>query len=222
MMLEVPRHLSEQIYEHLCFRIFSRELEPGEHLTQEKIAKEFNISRTPLREAFQRLEQEGLVERMAKGGVRVMPIDPDSIAQKFGVRQALEIYAIELACDQISNDVVSELQEIEYQAKELLTKSNLEFPDRMKRFFELNTDFHDRIYEATGNPYLIKMIQHLRQTVLNMRASGLRDRSTWEQVWKEHGELIKHLKSRNKEAAVQCMKQHIKNAASYVISELSR
>ncbi|MCF8106412.1 MAG: GntR family transcriptional regulator [Desulfohalobiaceae bacterium] len=222
IIIDTPKSISDQVYEYLKSQIISDQISSSERLTQEKVAEEINTSRTPVREAFRRLEQDGLVERLPQGGIRVTTVDPESISHKFGVREALEAYAIELACDQISESTIAELEEIKRQAYELLEQANLKRSQKIKRLFDLNTTFHETIYEATGNPYLIKEIQQIRQMVLVMRALGLRDDSTWIEVWKEHGELIEFLREKDKEAAVNCLRRHIRNAASYVISMINK
>lgn len=218
MVIEPPKSIADQIYEHLKSAILGGSIEPGERLNQEKVAEELKTSRTPVREAFRRLQQEGLVERLPQGGVRVTSIDMESIAHIFGVRQALERYAIELACDRISEDEIAQLENISQRADTLFAKDNLSASEKLKLFFDLNTTFHETIYEATGNPFLIKVIQNMRQLVLRMRATGLRDDSTWRQTWAEHNLLLQHLRARNKEAAVRCICEHVQNAASYVTS----
>ena len=218
MVIEPPKSIADQIYEHLKSAILGGSIEPGERLTQEKVAEELQTSRTPVREAFRRLEQEGLVERLPQGGVRVTSIDQESIAHIFGVRQALERYAIELACDRITEAEIARLEGISHQADTLFAKNNVNASEKLKLFFDLNTSFHDTIYEATGNPILIKIIQDMRQLVLRMRATSLRDDSTWRQTWAEHNLLLQHLRAGNKKAAVRCICEHIQKAASYVAS----
>lgn len=71
------------------------------------MAKEFQASRTPVREAFRRLEQVGLVERISKGGVQVTCLDQETIQDVFGIRKVLETYAIELAVARITAEEIS-------------------------------------------------------------------------------------------------------------------
>lgn len=218
MIIESPNSISDQVYEYLKSQILQDEIDPGMRLTQEKVAEAVNTSRTPVREAFRRLEQEGLVERVPQGGVRVTSVDPESVAKKFDVREALEVYAIGLACERATPEWIAELESIRDQADALLRQNDLKPSEKIKRFFDLNTTFHDTIYDASGNPYLIRMIRQFRQMVLPLRAMGLRDDSTWTQVWTEHSRLIRYLKSGKKQAAMQCVSEHIKNAAIYVSS----
>ncbi len=126
MVIEPPKSISDQIYEHLKARILYGEIHPGERLAQEKVAEQLQISRMPVREAFRRLEQDGLVERLPQGGVRVTPVTMETIRHVFGVRTALEAYAIELACDRISEEAIAELENIKGQALEVLKQNTLD------------------------------------------------------------------------------------------------
>jgi DNA-binding GntR family transcriptional regulator len=215
MIFKPPKSISDQIYEHLKTCILNREIESGERLTQEKVAADLATSRTPIREAFRRLEQDCLIERLPQGGVRVTPVDENTIEHILGFREALEAYSIELACNRISKDLINELEHIERQATALLENTDLEDSEKRKRLFALNTAFHDIIYEATGNPYLIKVIQQIRQMVMLLRATGLRDRSAWDTIWSEHSQITKYLRQGDKKSAVRCIRQHIKNAIIY-------
>ena len=211
-----PRNsISNQVYEYLKNQILKDELHPGQHLAQERVAEELNVSRMPVREALRLLEQDGLVERLPQGGLRITPVTLETIRHVLGTRAALEVYAIELACDRISEKEIAKLENIKYQADELLNQTSLGQSEKTKRFFDLNTEFHETIYEITGNPYLIKFILQLRNLVLRMRAIGLREATVWIQIWEEHGQILDSLKRKDKEAARRCIKQHIENAASY-------
>jgi DNA-binding GntR family transcriptional regulator len=216
MVIEPPKSIPDQIYEYLKTQILKGQIPPGERLAQERMAEQLNVSRMPVREAFRLLEQDGLVERVPQGGLKVTLVTLETIEHVMGTRAALEAYGIELACDQISEAAIEKLENIKRQAHEVLNQNSLDQSEKAKQFFELNTEFHDTIYEATGNPYLIKFISQLRNLVLRMRAIGLREASTWIQIWEEHDQLLDSLKRKDKETGRRCIRQHIENAASYV------
>ena len=88
----------------------------------------------------------------------------------------------------------------------------------MKRVLELNSSFHETIYEATGSKYLMKMISHLRGIVVGMRSMSIQADWAWTQTWEEHDRLIDHLERGEKEAAMKLIKDHVANAASHVRS----
>lgn len=218
--LEPPNSISDQVYEYLKEKILYGDIEPGERLMQVQVAESLKASRTPVRDAFRRLEQDGLVERLPQGGVRVTSVDPETIRCVFGIRGVLEAYAVELACDSIPADKIAILKQLLRQAREVLGEE-LEWETKLRMLFELNTRFHETIYRASGNRYLIDIINNLRNIVRRMRYLGLRAGATWTQVWDEHGELIDHLEKRDKDSAVRLIRVHLRNAASYVSKQLT-
>ena len=114
-----PKSISHQIYEVLKERILLGKITLGERIIESNIAEELKTSRTPVREAFQRLVQDGLVERVPQGGVRVTVITPRMIREVFGIRAVLEVYAVELACENIEVEIIIKLKELAEQARKI-------------------------------------------------------------------------------------------------------
>jgi len=215
--LEPPHSISDQIYERLKQQVLYGEIEPGERLMQNQVAETLKASRTPVREAFRRLEQDGLVERVPQGGVRVTRLDIEAIQEVFGIRNVLEAYAVELACGRITAEEIGSLKRLVNQAGDLLSSSELGREMKIKSIFELNSQFHDIIYRASGNSYLISMINSLRFIVGRLRFLGLRADSTWSRAWDEHAQLIGFLEKKDKESAARLLKIHLVNAVSDVL-----
>jgi DNA-binding GntR family transcriptional regulator len=220
--LEPPRSISDQIYEHLKQKILSGDIAPGERLMQVPVSEAFKTSRTPIRDAFHRLGQDGLVERLPQGGVRVIPLEMTKIKEIFGIRSVLEAYAVELACDRITGEEIAALKQILRQAQEVLRLPKSKRELQITRLFELTTRFHEAIYQAANNSYLMRVISNLRDIVRRMRYVGLSVEETWPQVWDEHARLIHFLEKRDKEGAVRLIKAHLINAASYVNAMLGQ
>lgn len=187
-------------------------IKPGERLLEVDIAKHFKASRTPVREAFRRLEQDFLVERTAQGGVRIPEMDMASIEDLFNLRTVLECYAMELACERITGEQVTALRQIKAQAVELLKSENGSSDYVLRQFVDLNSSFHDTIYQATGSKFLVRVINNLREIVLSMRAVSIQADNACDQSWQEHSLLIEYLAKGDREAAASLIKLHIKNA----------
>ncbi|MGD8595349.1 MAG: GntR family transcriptional regulator, partial [Gammaproteobacteria bacterium] len=98
-----------QIYQDLRQMIMDFDLFPGTRVTETEIAESFNVSRTPVREALQRLELEGLLTIRPKQGCFVRPVDIQTISDYYDVRVALEAAAIELACENMPDEQIEEL-----------------------------------------------------------------------------------------------------------------
>jgi DNA-binding GntR family transcriptional regulator len=217
-----PKSITDQIYDFIMARIQFGDIEDGERLIETQVAKSLNTSRTPVRESFRRLEQDGVVERIPQGGVRVTPRRPVTIKEISKIRSLLESYAIERACELINERQIEKLDGIKNEAKKIINSSAIEKEEKVRRLFECNTSFHDIIDQASGSPYLAKVINNLRVMVLRQRAIGIREEGSWRDVWEEHDKLIFFLKMRDKEAASNFMKMHIEKAASHAVAALGK
>lgn len=216
--LKPPDSISDQIYERLKERILHGNIEPGERLRQNQVAQALRASRTPVRDAFRRLEQDGLVERIPRGGVRVTPLDMETIKEVFGIRKVLEGYAGELACERITSVEISSLRALLAQAQELLSAKKISPEKKISQLFQLNSEFHDIIYHASQNSYLMSMIDGLRNIVSRLRFLGLRSYGTWFRAWKEHGQLIDLLTKKDRRGVAKLMKVHLENAVNDVLA----
>ncbi|KIX15380.1 GntR family transcriptional regulator [Dethiosulfatarculus sandiegensis] len=210
--------IADQIYQNIKDRIFQGALKPGDRLFESDVAKSESVSRTPVREAFRRLEQDLLVERTAQGGVRIPEIDLDSIEDLFKLRTVLECYAIELACERITEEEITTLRIIKSQAQELLKLETTNQEYILKQFMELNSRFHDTIYRATNSKFLVRVINNLREIVQSIRALSIQADNAPQQAWQEHNLLIEYLAQRDIEAASNLIKIHIKCALSQLKS----
>jgi DNA-binding GntR family transcriptional regulator len=213
-----PNSIADQIYESLKTRIISGGIEPGHRLYEVKLAASFQASRTPVREALRRLEQDNLVERLASGGVRVIAFDWQAIQDLFNLRAVLEMHAMDLACDRITTEQIAALKQIRAQEQGLQNSGDLDREYLMKRILELNSSFHETIYQATGSKYLMKLITHLRGIMVGLRSMSIKAEWAWTQTWEEHNRLIGHLERGEKKAAIKLIKNHVAEAASHVRS----
>ena len=218
-MVHPPKSISDQIYDLLKKKILNSEIQPGERLMQEEVAEAFKASRTPIRQAFHLLEKDGLVERLPQGGFRVTRLDVETISDLFAIRTALETYGVKLACERIQPEAIKNLRDIKEQADRLLESESIPRETKTRQVFELNSLFHEAIYRSTKSGYLQELISNLRNTVLRLRALGLRKDGSWRQAWDEHSRLIDCLERRDKKAAGKLMRRHLANAMSHVLSQ---
>ncbi len=217
IVVDPAKSIADQIYEALKMAIIRGEIEPNQRLFEVEVAKVFNASRTPVREAFRRLEQDGVAERLAQGGIRVPQFDEETIRDIFDLRAILEVHAIELATERITPEEIAYLKQVRAQANELLKSGEMIQDFTLNRFFELNSMFHDTIYNATRSKVLIKVLSNIRVIVLSMRSMSIRLDSIRE-VWDEHSGLIDHIERREKAAAVELIRQHLSRTATQVLS----
>lgn len=217
--VDPAKSIADQIYESLKGAIARGEIEPSQRLFEVEVAKVYNASRTPVREAFRRLEHDCVAERLPQGGIRVSQMDDQTIQDLFQLRSLLEVHAIELACSRITSEEVALLKQIRAQAYELLKSNDIGQDFTFSRFIELSAMFHDTIYSATRSRVLIKVVSNLRSMVMNVRSMSVRLDSIRE-VWEEHSLLIGHLEAREKAAAVRLIRQHVSKTASQVLAHV--
>jgi DNA-binding GntR family transcriptional regulator len=213
-----PRSISDQIYEVLKERILLGKITLGERIIESSIAEDLKTSRTPVREAFQRLVQDGLVERVPQGGVRVTVITPRMIKEVFGIRAVLEIYALELACDNIEAETIIRLKELARQARKLLSSPEANDPEGLIALWKINTSFHETIYRAAGSEQLLKLVGQLNSLVRRFRFLSMR--KTRIRAWDQHELIIKYLEDKDKAMLGELMKAHIEEAASDTLKAL--
>jgi len=213
-----PQSISHQIYEVLKERILLGEITLGERIIESNIAEDLKTSRTPVREAFQRLVQDGLVERVPQGGVRVTVITPRMIKEVFGIRAVLEVYALELACDKIESETITKLKELARQARKLLSSPEANDPEGLVALWKINTSFHETIYRAAGSEQLLKLVGQLNSLVRRFRFLSMRKARI--RAWDQHELMIKYLEEKDKAMLGELIKGHVEEAASDTLKAL--
>lgn len=217
-MFSPPKSISDQVYEVLKERILLGKISQGERLIESVIAEEVKTSRTPVREAFQRLVQEGLVERVPQGGVRVTVITPQMIKEVYGIRGVLEVYAVELACENNDLETLNKLKEMSKQARKILSSPEANQPKGWIELWRINTLFHETICKASGSECLVKVLNQLKDLVMRFRFLSLR--KTRIRAWDEHDLMIKYFESKDKLKLKELMKAHVELATSDALKSL--
>jgi len=213
-----PKSISDQIYEVLKEQILLGKIPPGERLIESTVAEDLKTSRTPVREAFQRLVQDGLVERVLQGGVRVTVITSQMIKEVYGIRAVLEVYAVDLACDYIDAETILKLKEMDRQARNQLSSPEANQPEGGIALWQINTLFHETICRAAGSEHLLKLLSQLKDLVMRFRFLSLR--KTRIRAWDEHELMIKYLENKDKLRLKELMKAHVEMATSDALKSL--
>lgn len=198
-----PRALYEEVAELLRQRIFRRELEPGSWIDEVKLAQEYGISRTPLREALKVLAAEGLVTIKVRRGAYVTEVSERDLAEVYHLLALLESDAAAVVAE---NGTDAELKELQGLHAELAGA----VADR-DRFFAVNERFHMRLLELAGNRWRNQMVADLRKVMkLNRQHSLLKSGRIAESL-AEHGAVMQAISRREGEAARRRMQEHFRN-----------
>ena len=148
-----PR-LAIDVYEQIMYAIVNGHFEPGERLIQEQIAEEINVSRTPVREALLRLEQEGVLVQSGRKGFSIRNISNDEVRSLYGAREAIEGYAAYTLATDCSPEKLALI-------KNSIDAEQVPGDRTLEEEFIVNKGIHRLIVEQTGNPALIDMFDNI-------------------------------------------------------------
>ncbi len=202
--------LRDVVFNTLREAILKGELKPGERLMELQLASKLGVSRTPIREAIRMLEQEGLAVTIPRKGAEVAKMTEKDMEDVLEIREALDELAAKIACNKITEEQLKRLNEIKEEFEDS-TRTN-----EVKRIAEADVSFHDVIYDATGNPKLVNMLNNLREQIYRYRVEYLKDEKNYPILIKEHEDIMKALSARDKEEVVKAMHVHIANQATAV------
>lgn len=196
--------LREQIASSIRSSIIDGRIRPGEKLTEEEIARQLGVSRTPIREAFFLLSSEGFVDVEPRRGVIVREVSIKDAEEIYELKGVLESLAVRLAAERMTPDIVTELQKINdalYQAAE-------EAPVDVRKILTLNGKFHDIIIAACDNTKVIHQLTALRHQSLRYNFVFLSAGSRLRESADEHRAIIDALVRRDALEAERLMKEH--------------
>jgi DNA-binding GntR family transcriptional regulator len=198
-----PRALYEEVAELLRQRIFQRELEPGSWIDELKLAEEYGISRTPLREALKVLAAEGLVTMKVRRGAYVTEVSDKDLADVYHLLSLLESDAAGVVAERASEAQRAELQALHADLEAAL-------PDR-DRFFTVNERFHMRLLEMADNRWREQMVADLRKVMKLNRHSSLFKSGRIEESLAEHRAVMAALLNRDAGLTRQRMAEHFRH-----------
>ncbi len=202
-----PRALYQEVAEQLRQRIFSSELAPGSWIDELKLAREYGISRTPLREALKVLAAEGLVTMKVRRGAYVTDVSERDLAEVYHVLALLESDAAGLVAAHASDEELAELQAAHTK---LEAAAGSDGPGRGP-FFEINERFHMRLLEIARNRWSQQLSTDLRKVMKLNRHHSLLKAGRIQESLLEHRDLMQALVARDAGAATQAMQVHFRN-----------
>ena len=198
-----PRALYEEVAELIRQRIFRRELEPGSWIDEVKLAQEYGISRTPLREALKVLAAEGLVTMKVRRGAYVTEVSERDMAEVYHLLALLESDAGAVVAERATTAELKELQALHAELE-------LAVGDR-DRFFSLNERFHMRLLEIAGNRWRNQLVADLRKVMKLNRQQSLLKSGRIEESLAEHAAVMQALAARDPEVTRTRMQEHFRS-----------
>ncbi|CAN7427635.1 GntR family transcriptional regulator [Acidovorax sp. Leaf78] len=195
-----PRALYEEVAEQLRQRIFRRELEPGSWIDELKIAEEFGISRTPLREALKVLAAEGLVTMKVRRGAYVTEMSEKDLRDVYHLLSLLESDAAGVVATSADPAQLQALQDLHAELEAAATER--------ERFFAVNERFHMLLLELADNRWRSQMVADLRKVMKLNRHNSLFKQGRIEDSLNEHRAILAAMVARDAKATMKAMQAH--------------
>jgi DNA-binding GntR family transcriptional regulator len=179
------------------------ELRPGEHVNEMALARRLGVSRTPVREALNRLVSEGLIDFVPNKGFYARPLDIDAIRHRFELRHGLEEYGVRLACRRASDADIAALREWWRAVK----AGRDVLP--LARVAALDEEFHERLMALAGNPEMARALRDCNARLAFVRAVAMENPRYRRITFVEHLEILAALARREEARAAELMARHI-------------
>jgi DNA-binding GntR family transcriptional regulator len=212
---EKYRTMQEIVYSTIKERILSGEYSPGQRLITNDLATELGVSRMPIREALQRLEAAtGLVTLIPHKGAVVNVISQEDILEVFHIRAVLEGLAARLACPNISE---SELKQLEETNNKVIGRGHMIDEEN---FLDLNQQFHAPIWKAANSPRLVGMLQSLYDASRSYRYMSVMLPGRFEEIVGEHAEIVAALRKRDADEVEKVVNNHYRQTLVWLMRSM--
>lgn len=203
--------LADQIFDRLENDILTRKYERGTIITEAKISEELGVSRTPVREALRRLEQEHLIEDVSKG-MKVIGIDDVDADYLFRIRKSVEGFAASACAKNITDEQLTDLKETLDLQIHYLEKGNLE------KQLEYDSQFHHKIYAYSGSVILYDTLSLLHRKTKYYRGKSIVEKERALLSVEEHKAILEAIEEHDEDKAEKAMYQHVSNAQKHLQS----
>lgn len=208
-------NLSNVAYIHIRTQLMNSELVPGQKISEPAMAKELGISRTPVREAIQRLQNEGVLQQVPSSGTYVAKSDRVPLIETYEIRLALETMAIRKMTERVKPRELSELKKCAYQMKSIINdmqkkKINEIEGNFLTKFLSADLAFHLCIMKIAGNHMAMKLITdaHMRNRIFGYLCH-YRDLQHAKQTLSAHSSIIEAIEDQDSDAAYKLLYDHI-------------
>jgi len=197
--------LAGSAYQRIRTSISEGEFVPGQRVTETQLAKWLSVSRTPIREAIQRLEADGLLVHSPRQGLLVRELEYQEVVELYAMREVLEGTAAALSAQQAT------LPEIEILADIIESEAKLDPPD-IQTATKYNKVFHETLHQSAHNRFLIDSIRALDNSMVLLGGTTLVSSERREKAIEEHRAVVSAIQARDADAARDAMARHIREA----------
>lgn len=205
--------VTDQVHRRLKEAIIEGAFQPGERLVEGEIAAMLGASRTPVREALSKLEQEGLVRPLRFGGLAVAELSEQDVVEIFSLIRVLESYAARLAAERATESQLARMRLLCTRAEQLDA-------DEGERLGELNRQFHEQLVEAADHKRLRELISALRSPMRPYRLISLASAEFRQQTIRDHRAMLEAIRTRKPDLIEQIMREHLNIAEQLALKHL--
>jgi DNA-binding GntR family transcriptional regulator len=208
-------NLRDQTYDIIKNMIILREIEPGKKINEEHIAKEIQVSRTPIREALCRLENEGIVKIIPRRGAFVSDLTETTVREILLTREVLEGLVVRLAVENMDAKLLEKLR------KAIEKVSNIPEDERdLINYTRSEVDFHALLLSASNNQMLKNMMKiinaHLQ--IIRLRTVVIPERA--QKTVKEHEQILKAIEKGDADSAEELMRKHVRSVREVALKNI--
>ena len=214
MKIGKKKSLREEVYESLRKSILHGKLKGGQRLIEEQLAHQIGISRTPVREAFHKLERDELVTRLPKGGFAVRKFTKEDVEEIFGIRNALESYAASLATLHIPPDKIATLEKKVDEAGNALKNKDYD------KVVQLNTEVYDSIFKFCKSRKLIEMVNYFRDYFFRYQPALLQGKDGFHSSVEDHRLMLDAMKKKNPRLVEKLVRKNLSRGKEVVFNEI--
>lgn len=205
--------LRGRVFKKLRTDILSGKYKNNEELRENTIAKEYGVSRTPVREAIRQLELEGLVTTVPNKGAYVNSIKRKDVEDIYAIRALLEGLCARWAAEHITGEQLEAIEEILY-----MTRFHLEH-EHYNQLYEYDGKFHEALYGACDSPILNHLLKDFHEYIQNVRKRALKDKQRAAQCQEEHEAILAAIKAKEPDEAARLATLHIQKAAENIVRQ---
>lgn len=212
------RRISDQVYDHILRAIIENRFRPGQRLSVPDLAEELDVSQMPVRQAIDRLSEEGLVDVRPRSGSFVAQADERDIAETFDIRRALDLLAAESAAEHVCESDISELEDLIRRMDRAAAKGG----EGMQAHDRLNWEFHLFIVRLSGNERLYEMYDQLNAhlKIASVHVSNRDWAARVPLAQREHREMVEALRHRSADHLGGVLARHVERAKVALIEDV--
>ena len=209
--------IADQIFDQLERDILTGKYKRGELLSEQRLAEDLGVSRTPVREAVRRLEQEDMLEDSGRG-LLVVGIAKEDMPDMYEIRMRIEGLAAQRAADRITDEELSEMGDILDMQGFFIEKQSKTDSDNSDKIKDLDSQFHELLYRCSGSKPLCDILIPMHRKMTKFRKASVRKKSRASASLQEHVAIFEALKAHDGEQASALMMQHLMNARDSIMS----